>query len=72
MKPTATIAARVQRIARVADAYISVSGENPQDVATDLLSDLMHWSAARGVRFGASLMRAQGHFQAEQLEEIRR
>jgi hypothetical protein len=71
-KPTATIANRVQRIAPIADAYCSISGDDPQDFTTDLLTDLLHYSAARGGRFGASLRHAQGHFTAEWVEAARR
>jgi hypothetical protein len=68
-KPTATIATRVRRIAEIADAYTSISGEDPQDFATDLLTDLQHWCEAHGVRFATSLTHARGHFAAERVEE---
>jgi hypothetical protein len=72
LKQTATIATRVRRIARIADTYTSVSGDDPQDFATDLLTDLQHWCEAHGVRFAASLTYARGHFTAERVEEGRR
>jgi hypothetical protein len=69
--PKLTIATRVKRIQLIADAYVWNSGEDPQDFATDLLADLQHWSAAKGVRFEISLMRAQRHFVFELREEGR-
>ena len=68
--PTPTISPRVHRIQLIADAYVWNSGEDPQDFATDLLADLQHWAAAKGVRFGLSLMRARRHFAAEQVEGV--
>jgi hypothetical protein len=65
-----TIFTRVQRVQLIADAHVRNSGEDPQDFATDLLADLQHWAAAKGVRFGAALMHAQGHFTAEQIEGV--
>jgi hypothetical protein len=53
------------RVQRIADA--SICGDNPRDIATDILTDLQHWCTANGVRFGASLMRARGHFTAERI-----
>jgi hypothetical protein len=44
--PPKRIATRVQRIAEIADAYTSISGDDPQDFATDLLTDLQHWCEA--------------------------
>jgi hypothetical protein len=35
---------------------------------TDLLADHQHWARGNGVPFGASLMRAQWHVAAEQIE----
>jgi hypothetical protein len=72
LRTTATIATRVQRIAQIADAYTSVSGDDPQDFVTDLLTDLQHWCEAHSVRFTASLTYARGHFVAERVEEGRR
>jgi hypothetical protein len=42
--PKKTIAnpAAVQRIASIADAYVSISGDDPDDFAGDLLADLLH------------------------------
>lgn len=71
-KPATTISTRTQRIAAIADEYVSISDEDPTDFVTDLLIDLMHYSAANGVPFGASLTCARGHFTAEQIEEGRR
>jgi hypothetical protein len=71
-KTTTTLSTCLRRVQRIADAYVSISGDDPQDFTTDLLADLQHWAAAEGVRFGVSLMRAQGHFTAEQIEEARR
>jgi hypothetical protein len=68
-KPATTISTRNQHIATIADEYVSISGKDPNDFVTDLLADLMHYSAANGVRFAASLLRAQGHFTAERVEE---
>jgi hypothetical protein len=70
--PTPTISTRVRRIERIADAYCSISGDDPQDIATDILSDLQHWCAARGVRFAAALLHAKAHVAAEVLEQGRR
>ena len=69
--PTPTISDRVERIQLIADAYVWNSGEDPQDFATDLIADLQHWAAAKGVRFEISLMRAQRHFVCELREEGR-
>jgi hypothetical protein len=69
LKPTTTNTDRVSRIASIAHAYRPISGESPQDFAADLLADLLHYSAAEGVRFGAALMHAQGHFAAEQIKK---
>jgi hypothetical protein len=69
-KKTTTNTDRGARIASIADAYRPISGDSPQDFATDLLTDLLHFSAAKGVRFGAALMHAQGHFAAEQIEGV--
>jgi hypothetical protein len=71
-KLNATNANRVQRIAQIADAYVPVSGGDPDDFAADLLADLQHWAKARGVRFGAGLLRAQLHSTAEQVERVER
>jgi hypothetical protein len=71
-KQTATNTDRVSRILGIAHAYRPISGDSPQDFATDLLADLLHYSAAEGVRFGAALMHAQGHFADEQIKEGRR
>jgi hypothetical protein len=65
-KPTTTISTRVRRIAQIACACGSISGDDPQAFATDLLADLLHDCAAKRVRFGVSSMRAQRHFAAEQ------
>jgi hypothetical protein len=70
--PRQTINTHVGRVQFIADAYIQVSGEDPKDFVTDLLTDLQHWAAANGVPFGASLMRAQGHFTVAQIEEAPR
>jgi hypothetical protein len=72
LKPATTIATRVQRIAEIADAYTSISREDPQDFATDLLTDLQHWCEAHGVRFATSLTYARGHFTADLAEQVRR
>jgi hypothetical protein len=69
-KPATTIATRVQRIAEIADAYASMSGGDPQDFATDLLTDLQHWCEAHGVRFATSLTYARGHFTADRGDAI--
>jgi hypothetical protein len=69
--PKLTIATRVKRIQLIADAYVWNSGEDPQDFATDLLADLQHWSAARGIWLETPLRRAQMHFAAERFEEGR-
>jgi hypothetical protein len=67
--PTPTISDRVERIQLIADAYVWNSGEDPQDFATDLLADLSHWSAAKGIQLEISLVRAQRHFVFELREE---
>jgi hypothetical protein len=75
LKPPATGATntdRVSRIASIACAYRPISGDSPQDFTTDLLADLLHYSAAEGVQFAAALMHAQGHFAAEQIKKGRR
>jgi hypothetical protein len=75
LKPTdtnATNADRVSRIASVAHAYRPISGDDARDFVIDLLADLLHYSAAMGVRFPAALMHAQGHFAAEQIKKGRR
>ena len=69
--PTPTISDRIERIQLIADAYVWNSGEDPQDFATDLIADLQHWAAAKGIRFEISLMRAQRHFVFELREEGR-
>ena len=56
--PTPTISDRVQRIERIATAYIPNSRTDPEEFATDLLADLMHFCDAKGVRFAARPMRA--------------
>jgi hypothetical protein len=71
-KKTTTNSRAVQRIARIADAYVTVSGDDRDDFAGDLLTDLQHWCKAKGVRFGVALLRAQMHFAAEQVEGIGR
>jgi hypothetical protein len=67
-KKTTTNTDRGDRIASIADAYRPILGDSPQDFATDFL----HFSAAKGVRFGAALTHAQGHFAAERVEGTRR
>ncbi len=70
--PTPTIATRVQRVERIATAYASASGTVPEAVITDVLADMLHYCDAYGVGFAACLMRAQGHFTVEQIEDVRR
>jgi hypothetical protein len=71
-KQITTNPAAVQRIARIADAYVTVSGDDPDDFAGDLLTGLQHWRKAEGVRFGVAPLRAQMHFTAEQVEGVGR
>jgi hypothetical protein len=67
--PRQTSSTHAARVQLMADAYIPVSGDDPEDFATDLLANLQHWAAANRVPFGASLMRVRRHFTAEQIEE---
>jgi hypothetical protein len=67
-KKTTTISTRVQRVTSIADEYVSISGEDPKDFVTDLVADLMHYSAAKGIPLAACLRRAQMHITAEQVE----
>jgi hypothetical protein len=45
--PRQTIHTHVGRVQFIADAYIQVSGEDPEDFVTDILADLQDWAAAR-------------------------
>jgi hypothetical protein len=62
----------VERIASIAEAYVPVSGDDPEDFAGDVLTDLQHWCKAEGVPFDVALRRAQMHFTAEQVEGVGR
>jgi hypothetical protein len=72
MPKKTTVNPAVQRITSVADTYVPVSGDDPDDFVGDLLADLQHWCKAKGVRFGVALLRAQLHFTAEQVEGVGR
>jgi hypothetical protein len=38
--PRLTISTHVGRVQLIADAYVPVSGDDPEDIVTDLLADL--------------------------------
>jgi len=65
---TPSINTRVQRVQRIAVAYVANSGTDGTDFVTDLLADVMHYCAAKRLPFCVSFSRAQGHFAAERLE----
>ena len=44
--PKQTISSHVGRVQLIADAYIPVSRDDPEDFVTDLLADLQHGAAA--------------------------
>jgi hypothetical protein len=67
-KKTITNPDAVLRIACIADDYVPVSGDDPEDFAGDILTDLQHWCKAEGVPFDIVLRRAQMHFTGELVE----
>ncbi|WP_120009768.1 hypothetical protein [Teichococcus vastitatis] len=70
--PDTSIAARVARIQAIADIYASVSGTDRQDIATDLLTDVLHWCARHNIDAEQVLARARMHVAAELDEAARR
>jgi hypothetical protein len=68
---TPAISTRVKRIQRIADKYLWISGADPQDIATDLLTALQHWCAEAGVPFAVALFHAQMRVTAETWKEVR-
>jgi len=46
-------------------AFCRHTGADPEDAASDLLTDLMHWSDRSGPGFAEELRRARTHYAAE-------
>lgn len=47
------------------DAFRHHTGAEPEDAASDLLADLMHWCDRHGASFSIELRRARSHYAAE-------
>jgi hypothetical protein len=47
--------------------FQAITGTDEEDVLSDLLADLMHWSDRNHYDFEAALLRARGHYHAETL-----
>jgi hypothetical protein len=54
----------------VAAAWAARSGDDPQDIATDIIADLRLWCMVRNVDFNHSLRLAAMHVEAELREEL--
>lgn len=65
------ISGKAERFRGVLEAYVSTSGENEVDAATDLVADLLHWCVDRGVAIEDVLTRANMHFVEESYAEFR-
>ena len=67
--PEQTILTHVAHMNRIAAYCVPLSGDDPQDIATDILADLQHWCRAAHIDFGRSLYLAGLHVAAELEEE---
>jgi hypothetical protein len=65
------ISGNVERFQGVLEAYVSISGENEADAATDLVADLLHWCVDRGVAIEDVLAQANLHFVEESYADFR-
>jgi hypothetical protein len=62
---SSSISSRLNRIQELLDSYVSTSGYDPIDQATDLITDLLHWCEAQSVQPIVLLDRATQHFVEE-------